>query len=153
MASGIAEKVFALIEDTVLSKGVSLWDVQFVKEGASFYLRVIIDKAEGVNIDDCTEVHHAIDPVLDEADPIDKSYYLEVCSPGLERELVRPEHFKAFLGEKIKVKLYKAVDGAKEFKGVLKDYKDNTLTLTTEQQEFAFEEKAISTVRLDDAEF
>lgn len=153
MASGIAEKVFALIEDTVLSKGVSLWDVKFVKEGASFYLRVIIDKAEGVNIDDCTEVHHAIDPVLDEADPIDKSYYLEVCSPGLERELVRPEHFKAFLGEKIKVKLYKAVDGVKEFKGVLKDYKDNTLTLTTEQQEFAFEEKAISTVRLDDAEF
>ena len=153
MASGIAEKVFALIKDTVESKNLSLWDVKFVKEGASFYLRVIIDKAEGVNIDDCTEVHHAIDPVLDEADPIDKSYYLEVCSPGLERELVRPEHFMAFLGEKIKVKLYKAALGVKEFKGVLKDYKDGTLTLSTEQQEFEFEEKAISTVKLDDAEF
>ena len=153
MASGIAEKVFALIKDTVESKNVSLWDVKFVKEGASFYLRVIIDKAEGINIDDCTEVHHAIDPILDEADPIDKSYYLEVCSPGLERELVREEHFKAFLGENIKVRLYKAIDGVKEFKGVLKDYKDNTLTLLTETQEFRFEEKAISTVRLDDAEF
>lgn len=153
MASGIAEKVFTLIKDTVESKGVSLWDVKFVKEGASFYLRVIIDKAEGINIDDCTEVHHAIDPILDEADPIDKSYYLEVCSPGLERELVREEHFKAFLGENIKVRLYKAVLGVKEFKGVLKDFKDNTLTLATEQQEFEFEQKAISTVRLDDANF
>ena len=153
MASGIAEKVFSLIKDTVESKGVSLWDVKFVKEGASFYLRVIIDKAEGINIDDCTEVHHAIDPILDEADPIDKSYYLEVCSPGLERELVRPEHFKTFLGENIKVKLYKAIDGVKEFKGVLKDYANGTLTLETEPQEFIFEEKSISTVRLDDADF
>lgn len=153
MASGVAEKVFNLIKSTVESKGVSLWDVKFVKEGASFYLRVIIDKPEGINIDDCTEVHHAIDPILDEADPIDKSYYLEVCSPGLERELSRPEHFDSFLGKPIKVRLYKALDGQKEFKGILKSFKDNNLTLETETEEFNFEQKAISTVRLDDANF
>ena len=107
MALPVAERVFALIKETVEAQNVSLWDVRFVKEGANWYLRVIIDSENGISIDDCTNVHHAIDPVLDEADPIDKSYYLEVCSPGLERELTREEHFALMQGEKVKLKLYK----------------------------------------------
>lgn len=117
-----AEKVFSLIEDIVKEQGVQLWDVRFVKEGASWYLRVFIDKDGGVSIDDCSNVSRAIDPVIDEADPIDVSYYLEVCSPGLERELTRPEHFEKMLGRKIRVGLYKAVDGVKEFTGELKAF-------------------------------
>lgn len=153
MASGIAEKVFTLIKDTVESKGVTLWDVKFVKEGASFYLRVIIDKPEGINIDDCTEVHHAIDPILDEADPIDKSYYLEVCSPGLERDLTRQEHFKAFVGEKIKIRLYKALDGVKEFKGVLKEYDGDKIVLTVDDLEIEFNQSMVASAKSDDSDF
>jgi ribosome maturation factor RimP len=97
-----AERVYTLIKDTVEEQGVSLWDVRFLKEGASWYLRVFIDKEGGINIDDCTNVSHAIDPIIDEADPIDKSYYLEVCSCGIDRELTRPAHFEAMKGALIK---------------------------------------------------
>ena len=100
-----AERVYTLIKQTVEQQGVQLWDVRFVKEGASWYLRVFIDKEDGINIDDCTNVSHAIDPIIDEADPIDKSYYLEVCSPGIERELVRLEHFEKFIGSEINFKI------------------------------------------------
>lgn len=150
MASA-AQRVFSLIEETVASCGVELWDVRFLKEGASWYLRVFIDKPEGISIDDCTNVSHAIDPVIDEADPIDVSYYLEVCSPGLERELIRPEHFEKKVGEKIKVKLYKAIDGVKEFIGILKSA-DNGVTLETENGEFTFTLKEISNAHLCDFE-
>ena len=95
-----AEKVYQLIQSTVEAQGVHLWDVRFLKEGASWYLRVYIDKPGGITIDDCTQVSHAIDPVIDQADPIDLSYYLEVCSPGVERELTRPQHYEQFVGQK-----------------------------------------------------
>ena len=142
MASA-AERVYSLIKETVESQGVKLWDVRFLKEGASWYLRVFIDKEEGISIDDCTNVSHAIDPIIDEADPIDKSYYLEVCSPGIERELTREFHYQYFIGEKIKVKLYKAIDGKKEFIGVLKSA-DDKIVLKTEENELTLEFKEIS---------
>lgn len=150
MASA-AERVYALIKETVESYGVELWDVRFLKEGASWYLRVFIDKEEGISIDDCTNVSHAIDPVIDEADPIDKSYYLEVCSPGLERELSRVEHFTKMIGEEIKIKLYKAIDGVKEFKGILKSA-EGDITIETENGEFTFTLKDISKAHLCDFE-
>ena len=115
-----AERVYSLIRKTVEEQGVSLWDVRFIKEGASWYLRIYIDKPDGITIDDCTNVSHAVDPIIDSADPIDVSYYLEVCSPGIERELTRPEHYAAMLGKKISVRLYKAKDGTKELTGLLK---------------------------------
>ena len=146
-----AERVYSLIKETVESCGTELWDVKFLKEGASWYLRVFIDKPEGISIDDCTEVSHAIDPVIDEADPIDVSYYLEVCSPGLERELSRPEHFIKMQGQKVKVKLYKAVDGVKEFTGILKSAQ-NGVTLETENGEMTFTLKEISKAHLCDFE-
>ena len=149
--AGAAERVYALIKETVESCGVELWDVRFLKEGASWYLRVFIDKPEGISIDDCTEVSHAIDPVIDEADSIDKSYYLEVCSPGLERELIRPEHYEKMIGQKIKLKLYKAVDGVKEFSGVLKSCGDG-ITVETDTGEMTFTLKEISKAHLCDFE-
>ena len=144
-----AERVYSLIKETVENQGVELWDVRFVKEGASWYLRVFIDKQDGITIDDCTNVSHAIDPVIDEADPIDKSYYLEVCSCGIERELSKEEHFMKVLGQEIKIKLYKAVDGVKEFKGILKSC-ENGITLETEGNEITFALKDITKANLCD---
>lgn len=149
--AGIAEKVFSLIKTTVEEQGVELWDVRFLKEGASWYLRVFIDKEDGINIDDCTNVSHAIDPVIDEADPIDKAYFLEVCSPGLERELTRPEHFEKMIGEKITVKLYKAIDSKKEFTGILKSYGEEVV-IVLEENELTVSPRDISKAKLCDFE-
>ena len=146
-----AEKVYGLIKETVEAQGVSLWDVRFLKEGASWYLRVFIDKPEGISIDDCTNVSHAIDPIIDEADPIDVSYYLEVCSAGLERELTRQSHFEACVGKRVKIKLYKALNGDKELTGVLKAAAD-TVTIETEGGEYELLYKDISKARLCDFE-
>ena len=139
----IADTVYDLIKPTVESLSITLWDVRFVKEGASYYLRVYIDKSEGVTIDDCTLVSHAIDPVIDEADPIDKQYYLEVCSPGIERELTRDWHFKKMAGSKVSVKLFSAIDGKKEFCGTL-GVSDSEISLMTEDGEISFDKSKIA---------
>lgn len=146
-----AEKVYSLIEETVKEQGVTLWDVRFLKEGANWYLRVFIDKEGGVSIDDCTNVSHAIDPILDEEDPIDRSYYLEVCSPGVERELIRDWHYESKIGEKVKLKLYKAFDGKKEFNGILVQAGDSVV-IETESGNLTFNKKDISKAYLDDFE-
>ena len=126
----IADTVYSLIEPAVLSLGITLWDVRFVKEGASHYLRIYIDKDGGVGIDDCVAVSHTVDPIIDEADPIDKQYYLEVCSPGVERELTRDWHYKACEGQNICVKLFSPIGGKKEFGGVLGVNGDDILLIT-----------------------
>ncbi len=147
--ANVADKVYDLIKSTVENQGVELWDVRFLKEGASWYLRVFIDKAEGVSIDDCTNVSHAIDPLLDESDPIDKAYYLEVCSPGIERELTRDFHFKRFVGETVKIRLYKALDGKKEFTGTLV-LVDEDIVIATENGDITFSLKNISKANVCD---
>lgn len=149
MAS-IAEKVYDLVKDTVEECGVSLWDVRFVKEGASHYLRIFIDKPEGICINDCTDVSHAVDPIIDQADPIDCSYYLEVCSPGTDRELCRPQHFEYGIGKTVTVKLFKSFDGKKEFNGVLKSY-DGGITLDIDGKETYFEKNSFSKVYIFEA--
>ena len=146
-----AEKVYGLIKETVEEQGVSLWDVRFLKEGASWYLRVFIASPNGISIDDCTNVSHAIDPIIDEADPIDVSYYLEVCSPGLERELTRPNHFEKSVGKTVKIKLYKAIDGVKELTGILKSAAERVV-IETENAEYSLDYKDISKARLCDFE-
>ncbi len=154
MALSVAERVFTLVRETVEAQGVELWDVRFLKEGANWYLRVIIDSKNGISIDNCTDVHHAIDPVLDEADPIDKSYYLEVCSPGLERELTRDEHFRACQGQKVKIRLYKARDTVKEFSGVLKEGDGQRVVIEDASGKITeFARSEISTCKLDDIDF
>ena len=129
--SGIAAKVRPALESVVESLGYRIWDIVYVKEGADFYLRITIDRDEGVDIDGCELVHRAIDPVLDEIDPIQDAYYLQVESPGLERELRTPEHFVYCNGEKIVVKLYKPVDGQKMLAGVLSTVDGKEITLNT----------------------
>ena len=147
-----ALKVSALIKESVESLGVQLWDVKFVKEGASWYLRVFIDKEEGVDINDCTDVSRLIDPILDEADPINVSYYLEVCSPGLERELCEPWHFEKYIGADVKVKLIRPRDKQREFSGKLKAY-NGDVTIECDGVDMEFAKNELVFVKLDDANF
>ena len=147
-----AERVYELIKDAVEAEGVRLWDVRFLKEGASWYLRVFIDKPEGISIDDCTNVSHAIDPIIDEADPIDVSYYLEVCSPGIERELTRRRHYEESVGKPVRLNLYKAYDGKKELTGTLENVGEDSVTLNTGTDVLTVEFKNISKANLCDFE-
>lgn len=115
-----AERVWEMAEPLARELGLSIWDVQFAKEGAEWHLRIFIDKEGGVTIDDCVDMTHAIDPVLDREDPIPQEYMLEIFSPGLERRLTRPEHFQAFLGKPVRAKLIRPLEnGARVLEGLL----------------------------------
>ena len=150
---GAAAVVEALVRPTVEGFGLRLWDVRFEKEGPDWFLRVLIDRDEPLDTDTCEAVSRAIDPILDEADPIDQSYYLEVGSPGLGRKLTRPEHYEAVQGQKISVRLYRANEnGVKEFSGLLTSREGNTITLEGPAGPMQFELSAVSTVRLCDDE-
>lgn len=127
--SGIAGTVRNLIEKTVTGMGFDLWDVEFVKEGSEHYLRITIDNEEGITIDDCEKVHYAVDPLLDEADPIPDSYHLEIQSPGIERELRLPHHFEVMLGWEVEVRFFHTMNGRKSVTGVLADYVNDTIRL------------------------
>ena len=144
----ITEQVWQFAEPLVQAQGGSLWDVEYVREGGEWFLRLYIDKDGGVDIDDCEAVSRAVDPVLDEKDPIPESYRFEVCSAGLERVLKRPSDFERFLGEPVLVKLYRPKDGRKEFPGVLKGYKDGDITISAGGQEITFEKAEVALVRL-----
>lgn len=144
----VTEQVSALAEPVVTAQGCSLWDVEYVKEAGSWYLRVYIDKEEGVSINDCEAVSRALDPILDEADPIPDAYTFEVSSAGADRVLKKPAHFQAFLGEPVDVKLYKPREGRKEFTGPLTAYEDGAVTLALEPEPLTFQKEEIAQVRL-----
>lgn len=122
--------VYDLVKPIADEFGSEIWDVRFEKEGASWYLRVFIDREEGVNIDRCEEISRPLSDILDEKDPISQGYFLEVGSAGIERELVREEHFKKSLGKLVNIKLYKPLDGVKEFTAVLSDFDKENLKLS-----------------------
>ena len=115
-------KVWELCEPIVNEFGLSLWDVRYVKEGADWFLRVFIDKPEGIDINDCEKVHMTVSPMLDEADPIESAYRLEISSPGIERDLKNPFHYKACIGWNVEVRLFTAYEGRKSIKGILAGY-------------------------------
>lgn len=135
------------------SLGLILWDVRFQKEGANWYLRIFIDKDGGVCMEDCVNMSHALDEPLDTLDPIEQSYSLQVSSPGIERDLIRDEHFVRYIGSKIKMRLPRAIDGRREFSGVLKNYADGKITLKYDgENTLTVDKKETSWVRLDDFE-
>lgn len=123
-SKNVAAVVKELITPMADEMGYYLWDVEFVKEGADKYLRITIDNEDGITIEDCEKFHRAIDPLLDEADPISEAYILEVSSPGIERELKTPMHIEACEGWDVEVKLYAPKNGSKVFRGVLMGYDD-----------------------------
>lgn len=144
----ITEQVESFARPVVESLGLRLWDVEYVREGADWFLRVYIDKDGNVDIDDCEAVSRVLDPILDEKDPIPESYHFEVSSAGLERVLKRPEHFEQFMGSAVLVKLFKPVDGRKEYAGVLAGYEDGKVTVTDAAGPHSFEKTEVALVRL-----
>ncbi len=144
--------VWELAEPIAEELGLSLWDVRFLKEGAVWYLRIFIDKPEGVTIDDCEAMSRAIDEPLDRLDPIEQNYCLEVSSPGIERELVRDEHFEAFLGAPVMVKLIRPNEnGIREFKGTLLSHDKENITIMLEgDKKITIQKKNAVYIKLDD---
>ena len=146
--SKITERVFELAKPVVEEEGCSLWDVEYLREAGTWYLRIYIDKEGGVSIDDCERISRRLDPILDEADPIPESYVFEVGSAGADRELKRPSDFAQFMDSEIEVKLYKPLDGSKSFVGRLAGYEDGTVVLDWRGKELRFALAQIAQVRL-----
>lgn len=146
--SKITEKVWELAQPVAEEHGVELWDVEFVKEAGAQYLRVFIDKDGGVDINDCEAVSRALDPILDEADPIPCSYVFEVGSAGIDRELKRPSDFEKFMGSQVQVKLYQPFNGQKSFVGTLEAYDSGDITLSLNGKDVALKKPMIAQVRL-----
>ena len=144
----ITDQVRAFAEPVVQAHGCSLWDVEYVKEGGDWFLRLYIDKEGGVDINDCEAISRAVDPILDEKDPIPDSYSFEVCSAGLERVLKRPGDFAQFMGSMVLVRLYKPVNGKKEIVGRLSGYDDGAVTLDVGGETVRFEKNEVALVRL-----
>lgn len=143
----VEKTVWDLALPVVEQTGLELWDVEYVTEGGQRYLRVYLDGPDGVTLDDCETVSRAMDPILDEKDPVPDSYIFEVSSAGCERALKRPSDFARFLGSNVEVKLYSAVDGAKQWIGKLIAYDDGDVTIEA-GGEHCFTKKQIASVRL-----
>ena len=144
----IAQRVSELAQPLAEAQGVEIWDVEYVKEAGQWFLRVYIDKDGGIGIDDCEAFSRALDPILDEEDPIPGSYVFEVSSAGAERELKRPSDFAKFIGSNVEVKLYKAVDGRKTYTGSLAAYSDGDVTISVGGTEHTFEKATVASVHL-----
>ena len=149
----IRDVVREAIAPTVEEMGYSIWDITYSKIGSDYHLEITIDSEAGINIEDCEKVHRAIDPILDEKDPIEGFYYLEVSSPGIERELRLDEHFAWAVGERVEAKLFTAVGGRKSLLGVLRAYEGGEATIEVAEGEIKIAKSDISritTVFFDD---
>lgn len=144
MKMGVKDKVREAIESTVVDLGYRIWDVTYQKLGADYHLEITIDSDDGINIDDCEKVHRAIDPILDEKDFIEGFYYLEVSSPGIERELRCDEHIALSLGQKVEVKLFSAREGRKSFVAILDSYEDGNVSFMLDGESITIPKSEIS---------
>ena len=144
----VTELVAEFAKPIIEAAGCSLWDVEYVREGSERYLRIYVDKDGGIDIDDCEKIHRAIDPILDEKDPIAESYHFEVCSAGIERVLKKPENFLPFMGSPILIKLYRPRNGLKEIPAVLRGYEDGRITVEAGKETITFEKSEVALVRL-----
>ena len=147
MKKSIRETVREGIEPIVTELGYRIWDITYNKIGADYHLEITIDSDSGIEISDCERVHRAIDPVLDEIDPIDGFYYLEVSSPGVERELRTDEHVSLSVGERVEVKLFAPKDGVKSLVGVLSSFEDGVVKINCNGQEYSFARTEISKLK------
>ncbi|HJB33844.1 MAG TPA: ribosome maturation factor RimP, partial [Candidatus Blautia merdipullorum] len=142
------QKAEALVSPIVEKYGFELVDVEYVKEGSSFYLRAYIDKPGGITVDDCETVSREFSDKLDEADFIEEAYIMEVSSPGLGRPLKKEKDFKRSIGKEVEIRTYRPIDREKEFYGVLKAYDENSVTIDCEEEERTFQKAEIALIRL-----
>ena len=144
----VTDLVASFAKPIVEQHGCQLWDVEYVREGSEYFLRLYLDKEGGVDITDCERISRAVDPILDEKDPIQGSYHFEVCSAGLERSLKRPQDFERFMGSPITVKLYRPRNGLKEIPGILQGYEDGKVIALCGKETITFPKSEVALVRL-----
>lgn len=150
--ANIEERVETLVKDSIENLGYSLYDVQYVKEGQNYYLRIFIEKPNGsIDLNDCEKVNNEINDLLDKADYIKEQYFLEVSSTGLEKVLRKDKHLQDNIGEEVQVNLFKPVEimdkKQKEIVGVLKDFDKETLILRIDKDQINIERKNISQIK------
>lgn len=143
----IEDKVENLITTKVQELGYNLYDVEYVKEGKDYFLRVYIDKDNGITLDDCEIVSNGITEILDNADYIKEQYFLEVSSPGVERILKKDKHLKSNIGANVQVKLFKPLDGKKQYEGILKDFDSDNIKIETSSQILEIERQNIGQIK------
>ena len=143
----IEDKVESLIENKIQELGYNLYDVEYVKEGKNHFLRVYIDKDNGITLDDCEIVSNGITEILDNADYIKEQYFLEVSSPGVERILKKDKHLKSNIGANVQVKLFKPLDGKKQYEGILKDFDSDNIKIETSSQILEIERQNIGQIK------
>ena len=144
----IEEKAEALLEPIAEENGVWIYDVEYVKEGSDYYLRGYIDKEGGVDINDCENVSRKFSDKLDEEDFIEGGYILEISSPGLGRQLKKDRHLQNSIGMSVDVKLYEALDGSKEYTGILESYDKENININVDGNVMGFARKTIANIRL-----
>lgn len=147
MAKNIEEKVEQLIEKTINELGYKLYDVEYAKEGKDYFLRIFIDKNEGIDLNDCEKVNDTVNPILDAADYIKEQYFLEISSPGIERTLRKDKHLKQNIGEKVEIKLFKPINKQKNIIGILKDYNAEQIEIETSEEVCKIDRKNISIIK------
>lgn len=146
--ANIEEKIENRVSPIIKDLGYNLYDVQYAKEGKDYFLRIFIEKENGdIDLDDCEKVNDAITDILDEDDYIKEQYFLEVSSTGVEKMIRKEKHLKENIGNLITIKLFKPVDGEKEYVGKLKEYNENTLTIELEETDVELERKNISLIK------
>ena len=146
MAS-IEEKIESLVTKPINNLGYELYDVQYVKEGKDYYLRIFIDKQEGIDLNDCEKVNNEINNLLDEADYIKDQYFLEISSPGIERILRKDKHLKDNIGKMVEVKLFKPINKQKNIEGTLNNFDKDFILLKTDENEIKIDRKDISVIK------
>ncbi len=150
----IVSSVWQLAEPIATKIGVEIWDINFVKEGSSYYLRIFIDKESGITIDDCENMSRAIDKPLDELDPISQNYFLEVCSPGIERELKCDRHLEKSISKKVVVRLIRPFDnGVRQILGKLDSFDKTSISIITHENIITvIPRKNVAFIKLNDFE-
>ena len=144
----IEEKVESLVKDKIEKIGYELYDVLYVKEGSTKILRIVIDNENGISLDDCEKVNNEIKEIIDEANPIEEQYFLEISSPGIERTLRKDWQLKKFKGAEVNIKLFKKDEnGKKEYTGTLGDITENTLDVEAEGENITIDRKIISQIK------
>ncbi len=146
MAS-IEEKIESLVTKPINNLGYDVYDVQYVKEGKDYYLRIFIDKQEGIDLNDCEKVNNEINNLLDEADYIKDQYFLEISSPGIERILRKDKHLKDNIGKMVEVKLFKPINKQKNIEGTLNNFDKDFILLKTDENEIKIDRKDISVIK------
>lgn len=145
--ANIEEKVENLLQETIEKLGYELYDVEYAKEGKNYFLRIFIDKPEGIDLNDCEKVNNEINEILDKADYIKEQYFLEVSSPGIERILRKDKHLKENLGKKIQIKLFNPIEGKKEYIGKLEKYDEEKIEINIEEKNIQIPRKTISLIK------